>query len=276
MNRQALPNSPAGSEDEASAVLEGSGVSVHLGLLLQLVVFGAVGLLLMLLAPEAPWSIKLLIIGMVFLTLKRWGGVIVLLLVQADLYFRESQPFSALQGIWGVYFVLLVLMVLMLVARHRLLLRQNARESVFRLIKDLLLSSELPRSTVESAGPGFLTTRMISSGFRGTTLLLCCVIAARILLSFVPRPRELTENLRGLIDADPSITMGAILIVSIVASWIVASEISWRQMTPAQARVYLRSNFLRYHYRDLRMIVVRRIRRRMKRIAASKAGKANE
>lgn len=266
---------PLNSVDEASVVLERSGINVQLRLMLQLAVFAAVGLLLMLLAPEAPWSIRLIIIALVFLTLKRWGGMVVLLLVQADLYFRENQWNSALSGFIGVIFVLLVLMVLMFVARNQHLLRQAAGRSVVRLVRDLLQPPQSQKPATDPPASAPVAGRMLISACRSVTLLLCCVTGARILLSLLPGNRELTEHLRDVVDSDPSITMGAILIVAIVAFWVVASEISWRQMTAAQARVYLRSNFLKIHYRDLRMIVVRRLKQRMKRYANKKSVRKN-
>jgi hypothetical protein len=43
-----------------------------------------------------------------------------------------------------------------------------------------------------------------------------------------------------------------------VACVVLFSQSEWRQISPAQARLYLRSVFVQFHYRDLRMILLRR------------------
>jgi hypothetical protein len=80
-----------------------------------------------------------------------------------------------------------------------------------------------------------------------------------------------TAGLRDFLDVDPSLTAGALLIVCLFAVWIAVSEVSWRQMTAGQARMYLRSAFLKLHYADLRMIVRRRLKVRQQRLTAAKA-----
>jgi len=269
-------NSSLEPVDEAGRVLEPSGADTPQSILLPLCVFAAVSLLLMLLAPESPLSIRLLVIALALLTLRRWGGVLVLLLVQADLFFRESQRQNALSGLEGVMFVVIVLLILMFVARHQLSLQQLSRRSVIQVVRDLLASSERAKSLSESTDPSPVVKRRVAAAFRGLAVLLFCVVAARFLQSLIPQNHELTENLRDLINADPSISAGVVIIIAVVALGIVASEISWRQLSPAQARVYLRSIFLKAHYGDLRMIVIRRLKLRMKELAAGKSRRKNE
>jgi hypothetical protein len=264
---------------ENSHVLEHASDNVHVALLLQLSVFTVVGGLLMLLAPLAPWSIKLLLIALVFLTLKRWGGVLVLVLVQCDLLLREGLEFPTLTGSGGILFVLTVISVLMFVARQRMLLQQIASNSVFSLAREFFSPTDYA-STLSSAGepePGPQSAngalRIISSALRGVTLLFVCVIVARALLLMVPRNRELTGRLRELVNLDPAMWAATGLLVSLAAIWIVFSEISWRQLTAAQARMYLRSTFVKAHYRDLRMIVMRRINMRKKQLSDARTRK---
>ena len=250
-------------------VYERPGESLHLGLVLQISVFVVVAALLMLLAPEAPWSIRLLIIALVMLTLKRWGGVLVLMLVQGDLVLREGRDMAILNGSGGVLFVLVVMGVLMFVARQRELLQQIARSSLLQVAREFLNSGEASaESSKEFSIPA---ARIFSSALRGITLLFGCIVMARVLLGMLPTNREVTAGLRDYIDVDPSLTAGAMLIVSLFAVWIAVSEVSWRQMTAAQARMYLRSAFLKLHYADLRMIVRRRLKVRQQRLTAAKA-----
>jgi hypothetical protein len=258
----------------ADRVYERPGESLQLGLVLQISVFVVVAALLMLLAPEAPWSIRLLIIALVMLTLKRWGGVLVLMLVQGDLVLREGRDMAILNGSGGVLFVLVVMAVLMFVARQRELLQQIARSSLLQVAREFLNSSEAPaESPKEFSIPA---GRIVSSALRGITLMFGCVVIARVVLGMLPTNREVTSGLRDYIDVDPSLTAGAMLIVCLFAVWIAVSEVSWRQMTTAQARMYLRSAFLKLHYADLRMIVRRRLKVRQQRLAAAKAKSRKE
>ncbi|MCX7399345.1 MAG: hypothetical protein NT138_16900 [Planctomycetales bacterium] len=258
----------------ADRVYERPGESLHLGLVLQVSVFVVVAAMLMLLAPEAPWSIRLLIIALVMLTLKRWGGVLVLMLVQGDLVLREGRDMAILNGSGGVLFVLVVMAVLMFVARQRELLQQIARSSLLQVVREFLNSSEAPaESPKEFSIPA---ARIFSSVLRGITLLFGCVVIARVVIGMLPTNREVTAGLRDFIDVDPSLMAGAMLIVCLFAVWIAVSEVSWRQMTTAQARMYLRSAFLKLHYADLRMIVRKRLKVRQQRLAAAKAKSRKE
>ena len=253
----------------ADRVYERPGESLHLGLMLQISVLVVVAALLMLLAPEAPWSIRLLIIALVMLTLKRWGGVLVLMLVQGDLVLREGRDMAILNGSGGVLFVLVVMAVLMFVARQRELLQQIARSSLLQVAREFLNSGEASAESPKEVS--IPAARIFLSALRGITLLFGCVVIARVVLGMLPTNREVTAGLRDFLDVDPSLMAGALLIVCLFAVWIAVSEVSWRQMTAGQARMYLRSVFLKLHYADLRMIVRKRLKVRQQRLTAAKA-----
>ncbi len=263
------PNLPESKASPADRVYERPGESLHLGLVLQISVFVVVAALLMLLAPEAPWSIRLLIIALVMLTLKRWGGVLVLMLVQGDLVLREGRDMAILKGSGGVLFVLVVMGVLMFVARQRELLQQIARSSLLQVARGFLNSGEAPAESPTAFS--IPAARIFLSALRGITLLFGCVVVARVALGTLPTNREVTAELRDYIDVDPGLTAGALLVVCLFAFWVAVSEVSWRQMTASQARMYLRSAFLKSHYADLRMIVRKRLKVRQQRLTAAKA-----
>jgi hypothetical protein len=268
------PNLRERKNSPADRVYERPGESLHLGLVLQISVFVVVAALLMLLAPEAPWSIRLLIIALVMLTLKRWGGVLVLMLVQGDLVLREGRDMAILNGSGGVLFVLVVMAVLMFVARQRELLQQIARSSLLQVAREFLNSGEASAESPKEVS--IPAARIFLSALRGITLLFGCVVIARVVLGMLPTNREVTAGLRDFLDVDPSLMAGALLIVCLFAVWIAVSEVSWRQMTAGQARMYLRSVFLKLHYADLRMIVRRRLKVRQQRLAAAKAKSRKE
>jgi hypothetical protein len=249
---------------------ERPGDNPAVNLLLQLSVFVIVGALLLVLAPEGPWSIRLLLIALVFVTLKRWAGVLVLMMVQGDLLLREGRSISPMNPFEAVLFVTVVVGVLMFVARSRRRLLEAARGSMIPQLTAMLSGpeSEVNVSPPESAG--VVAGRLLAAATRGLLMIVGCVTLARVILARLPKNRDLNGSLRQVVNLDPSMAAGAILIVSLIAVWAVVSEISWRQMTDAQARMYLRSSFVRAHYRDLRMIVMRRLKQRQKRIAEAR------
>lgn len=249
---------------------ERPGDNPAVNLLLQLSVFVIVGALLLVLAPEGPWSIRLLLIALVFVTLKRWAGVLVLMMVQGDLLLREGCSISPMNSFEAVLFVTVVVGVLMFVARSRRRLIEAARGSMIPQLTAMLSGpeSEVNVSPPESAG--VVAGRLLAAATRGLLMIVGCITLARVILARLPKNRDLNGTLRQVVNLDPSMAGGAILIVSLIAVWAVVSEISWRQMTDAQARMYLRSSFVRAHYRDLRMIVMRRLKQRQKRIAEAR------
>ena len=249
---------------------ERPGYNPAVNLLLQLSVFVIVGALLLVLAPEGPWSIRLLLIALVFVTLKRWAGVLVLMMVQGDLLLREGRSISPMNSFEAVLFVTVVVGVLMFVARSRRRLIEAARGSMIPQLTAMLSGpeSEVNVSPPESAG--VVAGRLLAAATRGLLMIVGCITLARVILARLPKNRDLNGSLRQVVNLDPSMAAGAILIVSLIAVWAVVSEISWRQMTDAQARMYLRSSFVRAHYRDLRMIVMRRLKQRQKRIAEAR------
>jgi hypothetical protein len=250
---------------------ERPGDNPAVSLLLQLSVFVIVGALLLVLAPEGPWSIRLLLIALVFVTLKRWAGVLVLMMVQGDLLLREGRSISPMNPFEAVLFVTVVIGVLMFVARSRRRLLEAARGSMIPQLTAMLSGpeSEVNVSPPESAG--VVAGRLLAAATRGLLMIVGCITLARVILARLPKNRDLNGTLRQVVNLDPSMAAGAILIVSLIAVWAVVSEISWRQMTDAQARMYLRSSFVRAHYRDLRMIVMRRLKQRQKRMAEARS-----
>ena len=249
---------------------ERPGDNPAVNLLLQLSVFVIVGALLLVLAPEGPWSIRLLLIALVFVTLKRWAGVLVLMMVQGDLLLREGRSISPMNSFEAVLFVTVVVGVLMFVARSRRRLIEAARGSMIPQLTAMLSGPESEVNVSPPEDARVVAGRLLAAATRGLLMIVGCITLARVILARLPKNRDLNGSLRQVVNLDPSMAAGAILIVSLIAVWAVVSEISWRQMTDAQARMYLRSSFVRAHYRDLRMIVMRRLKQRQKRIAEAR------
>ncbi len=87
------------------------------------------------------------------------------------------------------------------------------------------------------------------------------VLVAMLALLRLPISATARSNwLRNAMENDFTVWPGATLLVLSLLLVIVFMEAGWRQMTGAQASLYMRSSFVLDHYRDLRMIVVRRLK----------------
>ena len=73
-----------------------------------------------------------------------------------------------------------------------------------------------------------------------------------------------SEWFRSAVENDFIVWPGATLLIFTLLLIIVFMEAGWRQMTIAQSRLYLRTSFVLDHYRDLRMIVLRQLKRTKK------------
>lgn len=256
--------------DKSELDLNQPAMSLPTGLILQFLAMSLVTLLLLSLAPDLPLSLRLLFVAVILLTLKRLGGLAILVTMQADLALREGRSVVSMGGFSGLLLVIVVLGIVMLVFRQRLLLRRLSATSVAEMTRTMLTGSaesDERFATGSQSGPKHMTASVMSA----VAQLLMCVIAARLLLYLLPRNRQLSGHLRNWISADPALESGAWILWTILVAGLILMEWSWRRLTPPQARMYLRSVFLKQHFRDLGMVVVRRIRDRRKRALAEKS-----
>ena len=232
------------------------------GLLIVSVIASAAGILF-LLAPDMGWPLRIFLTAMILLTLKYWGGVLILVAVQADFFFREPPRSAALQGATGLLTVLLIVALLMFINRNRELLKHAASRPLSSIL-ELIVSVFRGEIAFDSGKAVREIPRMLGATVRAIALLVGCVFVSRILLSTLPNRRTLNEDLRGWMLDESSVLQCSLLLTGMIAAWVVCSEISWRQLTRDQARLYLRSVFLTIHHADLRMIVRGRLHLRQK------------
>lgn len=221
------------------------------GLLMAVVVASTTGMLLQL-APNIGWPLRITLTAIILLTLKYWGGVLILLAVQLDLFFREPPRSAAFQGPTGILTVVVIVGLLMLISRNRAVLQSFASRP---LLSDFTIN---PGKALQHI------LRMPGAIVRGAAVLAGCVFVSRLLLSTLPDRRSLDNELRTWLQDEPSVLRCSLLLVGIVAAWIVWGEISWRQLTNAQSELYLRSVFLTIHHADLKMIIRRHLKLRRK------------
>ena len=258
VNHSANTNS---ANTNKTVVLERTAESSQFsGLSIGSVIASAAGLLF-LVAPDIGLPIRIFMIAIVLLSLRFWGGVLVLVAVQADLFFREPKRGDAFSGLVGLLTVFLILSLLMFINRNRNLLQQAAKRPISSFIATVVavLRGEV---TFDSGKAVREIPRMIGAAIRGVAILMGTVFVSRILLGKFPTPQTFNQNLRDWMINDDFIRGWAFLLASMVALWIVCSEVAWRQMTRDQARIYLRSVLLLSHHADLRMIVRGRLKSR--------------
>jgi hypothetical protein len=277
-----MARTPASTETGGHETLDLTPQAHHIsiGLILQFAVFALVAMLLLILAPRIPTSLKLLYIAGVLLTLKRFGGIIVLLTVMMDLAVRERNEFPSMEAISAGVFAFVTLAVVIFVFHQRLLLQRLSGTSVIRLARDFLSGTE----STDVSRPGSSTSGMTRTGVNIAATLLdmglatlqtlmrlgCCVMAALLMVMFIPRRPEFVDSVRQVVSLDPTLQTASLLVTLLILTMLVISEVAWRQLSAAQATTYLRSMSLKTLYADLRMVVVRRLKQRRKQLLADK------
>ncbi|MEJ7590848.1 MAG: hypothetical protein WKF77_04815 [Planctomycetaceae bacterium] len=242
------------------------------GLLIVSVIASTTGILF-LLAPDIGLPLRFFLTAIILLTLKYWGGVVVLVAVQADLFFREPQRSAALQGVTGLVTVFLIAALLMFINRNRELLKHAASRPLSSILS---MTTSLFRGDIafDSRKAVREIPHMLGATIRGIALLIGCVFVSRILLSTLPNRRTLSADLQGWMRDESSVLQSSLLLTGLIAAWVVLNEISWRQLTRDQSRLYLRSVFLTIHHADLRMIVRGRLKLRQRAARAKKEREA--
>ena len=266
MNQPDLP-------DVSMTVVEPTHETSQFGGLLIVSVIASVTGILFVLAPNIGWPLRIFLTAIILLTLKYWGGVMILVAVQADLFFREPTRSAALQGATGLLAVFLIVALLMFINRNRELLK-HAASLPLTSIPRLIASAFQGKIAFDSGKAVREIPRMLGATVRAIALLVGCVFVSRILLSTLPNRRTLNEDLRGWMLDESSVLQCSLLLTGMIAAWVVCSEISWRQLTRDQARLYLRSVFLTMHHADLRMIVRGRLKLRHQAARANKTREA--
>lgn len=263
MNRILSSNQTVAKLEASPVELRPSNKGSVFGGLLVISVIAATAGALVLLAPNMPWSTRMIMIAGVLLTLRFWGGFAVLIAMQADLYLREQPRSSSLQGPVGILTICIFVGLLMFINRNRNLLRQAASRPI-RLIVNQLLSAIKGNWIFDSREALREVLQMAGSLIRGVAVIAVCVSLSQIVLRLLPTRRTLNRDLQQWFLDEASLQRCTLVALCMIAVWIILNEISWRQITREQARLYVRSIFLTLHHVDLRMIVRRRLKLRAK------------
>ena len=263
------------------------------GLVIQILTIAlTAGIVMTLFSSEVMWSVLLLILAAVILSIRHWGGLLLLIVVQADLFISEDRYGMKMPLMDAMLYSFGILSAVMFLSRQRHILQDFSERPLFRLLtrRGLADSPEQPGVEREwpaaephtqhpGPGEGFAggyfevsegRLRRLRSALRGLSLLAICTLAATLLIASAPRGAALAQDLRDAADTDPGMRTASLLLTTIVAILLVVGELTWRQMTPAQANIFQRSQLLQILFSDLRLIVKQRIRVRQNRFAGSR------
>ncbi len=232
-----------------------------IGLLLQLLLFEGT---------EVYWVLRLGVIAALLAAVVKSQGWFVLLALQASLFLREPRRADVAMGLVPVAFCVTVLAIMAYTYLGR-----SFRSRVSGWIIDQMRATPgLGHRQDETVWPS--ATASSWGRFAVVQLLtwLVVVVVAMVALRRMPISNSMrAEWLKSSIENDYTAWPGASLLVVAVLLVVVFMEAGWRQMTAAQARLYMRSSFMLYHYRDLRMIVLRSLKLRRGAVSAAAAKK---
>ena len=279
---------PAGVPHELDFMEETPGPAWSLlrGIAVQLLCMTlSASVVLNLFSPDVQWSVLLVMLAVVILSLRHLGGLLILCLVQADLVLTEGRFSSAMQPAESLTYTFFILAVVMFIGRQRHTLQELSQASLFRIlapgsppgppgaaepdpVPDRSLQMLLKRLSEHRQQLLRRLLKRLNRAMRGALLLAVCSTVATCLVTWLPRGPVLVRELRTAESLDPDMRWAALLVTGIVAIALVAGELSWRRMTTTQARISQRSQLLSVFYRDLRMIVRQKIRVRQKRYLA--------
>ena len=211
-------------------------------------------------------SLKFFFLAILVLTLRRWTGALLLALLQIHLFFLEPRVVDSDGAAGEFVWVMATVLLVMAVSRFRTLQEKDEHSTVRRLLSSLSTRAANTNEHDSSAMPRHFRSAILTLG-RSVLLLVACSLVALDVMSLVPPDRTITGlNTVREFRLRPSgyrvIMSGLLLFSAFVLGWLVINEGVWRRLSPSQAGIYLRSVFLKWLHRDLRMLTKRRLKLR--------------
>ncbi len=201
------------------------------------------------------------------------GNWIVLLALQVSLIIREPRYRVLELNFDHIVFVFVALAVLIYLGRLQSLSRRvqywlaTSCQRLFdiefsRSLRQYELGLQRSSTSLAANSPNESTTRWFWTGW-----LRAAVIVFLASMIFMQLPMHAGAR-QAWWDRSVSASMqfwpGPNVLIAGIALWILLSVASFRIITPAQARLWMRSNYLTYYFSDLRNIVRYRMKARMK------------
>lgn len=226
--------------------------------------------------PMLPLSTRLMLLALVLLSLRLWGGLMLLVAGLVDLLIRDFPRAGRFETADAVTWTFLLSAVVMFGFCQRRGLQQLSSRSIRSIFRDVfgaavesVSGNEGGFDELTEAAPPGLADRLLSSGvqaIRSLLVLLACTVASALLLEWLPRGAALTRAVREFAAEDPELTGVALLATIVAGALLLVGELSWRLLTPAQGRMYLRSMRLKLFFADLSMLSRGRQRERLRRV----------
>ena len=221
-------------------------------------------LALLLQNPEFPTSMRLVLLALLLLGLIRWSAALLLILFQLDLYLADPAYTDTAEppGLLIAFFCVVLLMIL---SRLRSSQELTGIRSIVQLLTGVVKAAVLPSESMytdvdNGPQPGRSGSEMFSIALRALIL----VLGAGILLVTFPPDQSSVQHYGLTPDGMRSLSIGLVLITAYFVVSIPLTEIWWKRMTPDQAGIYLRSRFLAWLHRDLRLFERKQLRHRRK------------
>jgi hypothetical protein len=208
------------------------------------------------------WLLRWSLIGVLFFAVLRAHAWVILLAIQLSFLLREPARTELSADIESFS---ICVAVLLLVA-YACSLRTTRRQLQFWLGSGLqtLLSGQHLQAEASSASELSEPHKPARAGrLLAMQLLMPIAVALVAMLIFMQLPvsRSGREQWWQRSVADRfTLWPGPTVLTLAIGLLVIVWQLDWRQITPAQARLVLRSTFLSSHYRDLKMIVARSLK----------------
>lgn len=187
---------------------------------------------------------QVLVTGGLLVAIWRSMGWVVLMATQLNLFVGEPRRFDAHQAPEAVLTCFVILVLLAYTCSFRTT-RREVQQWFAKIISPLI--GPVVGSTIG------LIVRLLN--------IFAVVLVSVVLFGLLPLSAHAREQWWQLsLTNGLTLWPGPTALVFVLACVIVFSQIEWLQLRPAEARLYLRSLFVRYHYADLRMIVLRQMK----------------
>ncbi|HAD61524.1 MAG TPA: hypothetical protein DCG12_19980 [Planctomycetaceae bacterium] len=263
------------NSSESSATTEPENLEIwQLFYLVQMLICGFVFSLMYQIEDVTFLPILLVVMALIFGNLYLWTAPVLIGLVTA--FSVRSDLLQFRTGDWLSSFLCMLSFTGMLMGMSRfrtllLLERRGSQEKisalrrVIRMIRLLFGGSEHDDEFRHANERDF--GKALLSSVRAMALVAGCAIAAALLLGFVPNQFDRYFTLREF-AINPYkyrlATNGLLLFILFMPAWLLINESCWRQCTPQQASLYVRTSWLKWAHRDLRMIMKKRVRLKRK------------
>lgn len=249
-SRVGLPSQKTNWLWYASVIFAQAGQLLFVGILLDAVLFPG---------SELDFKLRLIAISLVLLAIIRSQVWFLLLAIQLSLFLTEPEHNMAIWDLGAIAYCSLAVAVIL----YACVAQTSARTFSRKFACWVAPPTEFDSAEHWLASPNDRTWRQdVSTLCIELAAVLGIVLCAVALLNYLPlTDTAQSEWLRRSLGNRSLLWPGPTIVVVAFGIFLIAREIAWRQLTPAQARTYLRSEFFSHHQPDLKLFIRRRLKR---------------